>query len=41
MVDLCSDLDGGAEEMDVPGEHLSGGRHPCTAAGGGKEVRQH
>ena len=32
------DLDGGSKEVDVPGGHLSGGRHSCTVARGGKEV---
>lgn len=36
-----ADLDAGAEEVDVPGEHLHRRGHPLAAAGGGEEVRQH
>ena len=35
---LLTDLDGGAEEVDVSGEHFPRWRHPCTATRGGKEV---
>ena len=33
-----SGVDAGAEEVDVPGEHLHRRGHPLPATGGGQEV---